>query len=231
MTDLHDVRFPGESDGYRQARDALLREELNLRDQAERLAQLRRDLPLGGQAREDYVFADAGMTQGAPVHLSELFAEGKDTLLLYGLMYGTDADAPCPMCSAFLDSLDGNAPHITQRANLAVVARAPVEKLRQLAADRGWRQLRLLSSRDNDYGRDYHTEGPDGDQWPILHVFKKTADGVFHTYASEVFYAGGDDRPFDPRHMDPMWGLWHLLDVTPAGRGNWYPSLSYDQDR
>ncbi|HUE24597.1 MAG TPA: DUF899 family protein [Bryobacteraceae bacterium] len=61
------VQFPGESAGYRAARDELLTAERALRKQVEQVAHLRRKLPLGGELLEDYVFeegaaglADAG---------------------------------------------------------------------------------------------------------------------------------------------------------------------------
>ena len=53
---LHDARFPGESDAYRQARDDLLRAELGLRRQIEAVAAQRRALPTGGEVPTDYVF-------------------------------------------------------------------------------------------------------------------------------------------------------------------------------
>jgi predicted dithiol-disulfide oxidoreductase (DUF899 family) len=32
----------------------------------------------------------------------------------------------------------------------------------------------------------------------------------------------------DPRHVDMLWPLWNLLDLTPEGRGkDWYPKLAY----
>ena len=43
---LHDVRFPGEGDAYRAARDALLRSEIALRRQTEAVAAERRASPL-----------------------------------------------------------------------------------------------------------------------------------------------------------------------------------------
>jgi predicted dithiol-disulfide oxidoreductase (DUF899 family) len=58
---LHDKRFPGESDEYRAARNALLQAEIDLRQQIEHVAALRRQLPEGGQVPEDYVFEE-----GAP---------------------------------------------------------------------------------------------------------------------------------------------------------------------
>lgn len=42
------VRFPNESQAYRQARDVLLAEEIELRRQIERVAEHRRALPPGG---------------------------------------------------------------------------------------------------------------------------------------------------------------------------------------
>ena len=55
---LHDVRWPGESDEYRQARDELLSAEVDLRRQIEAVAAQRRKLPLGGQVKQDYVFEE-----------------------------------------------------------------------------------------------------------------------------------------------------------------------------
>jgi hypothetical protein len=55
---LHAVRFPGESEEYRQARDALLRVEKDVRDCTEQLAAQRRRLPLGGPVPTDYEFQE-----------------------------------------------------------------------------------------------------------------------------------------------------------------------------
>jgi predicted dithiol-disulfide oxidoreductase (DUF899 family) len=30
-----------------------------------------------------------------------------------------------------------------------------------------------------------------------------------------------------PRHVDMIWPVWSLFDVTPEGRGKWSPKLSY----
>ena len=86
---LHDIRFPGESDDYRQARDALLRAEKDVRDHTEEVARQRRELPLGGVAPTDYTFQewDTGTGSRRAVTLSELFEDGKDTLFLYSFMF------------------------------------------------------------------------------------------------------------------------------------------------
>jgi predicted dithiol-disulfide oxidoreductase (DUF899 family) len=56
---LHARRFPGETDEYRSARDELLREEIELRRNAEAVNARRRELPLGGEVPSDYVFAES----------------------------------------------------------------------------------------------------------------------------------------------------------------------------
>ena len=85
------VRFPGESPEYRVARDRLLEEEVELRRAMEAVAVARRGLPPGGPIPEDYVFQGAG-DDGAPtdVRLSELFAPGKDSLVIYSFMFPRD---------------------------------------------------------------------------------------------------------------------------------------------
>lgn len=229
---LHSMRFPGETEDYRSARDELLRAEIDLRRRIEDVAALRRALPAGGAVPRDYEFtegaADLGDTQTVrSVKLSELFIAGRPSLLVYSFMFGPDMIEPCPMCTAMLDSLNGAAPHAMQRVNLVVVAKSPIERIRAFARMRGWNHLRLLSSAGNTYNRDYHGEAPDGSQMPILNVFVQRRGKIRHYYGSEVLFAPTEPG-MDPRHVDGIWPLWNLLDLTPEGRGkNWYPSLRY----
>src|SRR5215217_9088986 len=78
------ITFPGESADYRAARDRLLAQELELRRATEAVAAARRQLPPGGVVPQDYVFQGEG-ADGTPtdVRLSELFAPGKDSLVIY----------------------------------------------------------------------------------------------------------------------------------------------------
>ena len=228
-----DARFPGESAEYRAARDALLEEEAELRRRLERVAELRRRLPLGGVVALDYAFQEgaADLDDAASVRtvrLSELFAPGKDSLLLYSFMYGPAMEKPCPMCTAMLDSLNGAAPHVRQRINLAVVARSPIDRIRAYARARGWRDLRLLSSAANDYSRDYRGEAPDGSQLPMLNVFVRRPEGIRHFYSTELLFRSPEAGQH-PRHLDLVFPLWNLFDLTPEGRGaDWLPRLGYD---
>jgi predicted dithiol-disulfide oxidoreductase (DUF899 family) len=221
------IHFPGESKAYRAARDGLLAAEIEMRRAEEQLAALRRKLPLGGKAKEDYVFEEQGPDGPRPVRLSQLFAEGKDSLLIYSFMYGPEMARPCPSCASILDALDGQVVHITQRANFAVVAKSPLPRVLEFAGQRGWRNLRLLTSHGNTYNRDYHGEHAEFGQMPILNVFTRRRGQVHHFWASELLYTPPDPGQ-EPRHVDMIWPLWKAFDLIPEGRGaDWHPRLDY----
>ena len=231
---LHEVRFPGESDQYRRARDELLQAEIDLRRQNEAVAAQRRRLPIGGVVPRDYTFEewDAGTNGARPVRLSELFEVGKDTLFLYSHMFipgkaGLPLEEGCPLCTSIIDGIDGAVPHITQQINFAVVAKAPIERFRAHAQSQGWRHARLLSSANNTYNRDYQAEAPDGTQTPIATVFARRDGKIHHVWSSELLLVPSDPGQ-DMRHVDFMWPLWSILDRTPGGRGaDWHPKLDY----
>jgi len=222
------VQFPGESPEYRAARDTLTQAESELTRRIEEVAALRRSLPPGGLVPTDYAFTagPADLSVDEPertARLSELFGE-HDTLLLYSLMYGPQMDRPCPMCTSVVDSLDGAAPDIAQRAGFAVVASSPIGRIRAFARGRGWVHVPLVSSAGTTYNHDYHGENSGGEQLSRMNVLTLTNGEVRHFYATEqsTSVAGQDTR-----HVDLIWPLWNLLDLTPAGRGqDWRPSYS-----
>ena len=240
------VTFPGESAEYRAARNRLLDQEVELRRATEAVAAARRQLPPGGVVPQDYVFRGKGPDDRlTDVRLSELFAPGRDSLVIYSMMFPRDrqddrpgpasgqsallplAQGPCPSCTAFIDALDGAAEHASQRINLAVIAKAPIERILTFAAERGWRKLRLLSSAGCTYNRDYLAETAGGEQWSMLNVFHRDGGTTRHFWGSELFYA-----PVDPgqetRHVGTLEPLWNLFDLTPEGRGtDWDEQLSY----
>ncbi len=232
MGRFHDKQFPGENQEYRQARDELLNMEIDLRQRIEEVAVVRRRLPPGGPLQQDYVFEEGGAdladkTTVKQTKFFELFESGKDSLIVYSFMYAPDADEPCPMCTAILDSFNANAPHVTERINFAVVAKSPVHKIRAWARMRGWDRLRLLSSGDNSYNADYFAESPEWGQMPAINVFMKDQRGIHHFYNTELLYASSAEGQH-PRHADLVWPLWQLFDLTPEGRGiDWFPRLSY----
>lgn len=213
-------RFLGESAEYRAARDALTRAEIELRRQAERVAAQRRELPPGPPVAQDYTLIGAA----GPLRLSELFG-AHDTLVLYHWMYGPTMELPCPMCTSFLDAVEGNARQIAERVALVVAARSPYPRMAAFAAARGWRSLRLVSAAGSEFSSDFLAEDRSGGQNPILYVFQRKDGEVRLTWASEVLFAPSDPGQ-DARHLDLLWPLWGILDLTPAGRGpDWYPKL------
>ena len=235
------LTFPGESAEYRRARDQLLDDEIELRRAMERVAVARRALPPGGTVPEDYEFVGAA----GRVRLSGLFG-GHTSLAIYHWMFprhaGDDRPAPrsgplarwpleetpCPSCTALLDQLDGAAAHVAQNLGLVVVAGVPFARMAVVAEDRGWRNLRLVSSAGNTFRRDYHGDGEHGPD-PMLNVFTRAADGtVRHCWSSELLFAPTDPGQ-DPRHVGTVEPLWNLFDLTPEGRPDgWDEQLSYE---
>ena len=212
------------------------------------MAAARRELPPGGVVGQDYVFQGAGPS-GEPVdvRLSNLFESGKDSLAIYTFMFPRDpqddrpgpvreaetarlplAEGPCPSCVALLDQLDGAVEHATQRINFAIIAKAPLEHVLAFARERGWRRLRLLSSAENTYNRDYHGKTPAGEQRPMLNVFHRNGGTIRHFWGSELFYAPWDPGQ-DPRHVGTLEPVWNLFDLTREGRpADWDEQLRYD---
>lgn len=216
--------FPNETTPYRQARQALLAEEIELRRHIERVAEMRRSLPLGGKVPEDYPFEG----ERGPVRLSDLFGDHQ-TLVIYSMMFGPQRQRACPMCTAMLTSWDGAARNLRERIALAVTARSPIERFLDFKKDRGWRNLPLYSDIQGDYTRTY-VNAEDGDV-PGLNVFTRRDGSIYHFWAGEMSNEmadpGQDGRGApDP---DPLWGI---LDLTPEGRGkDWYPKLEYGTER
>ena len=224
-TKIHDRHFPNESAEYRRTRNELLEAEVALRRQIEAVASKRRSLAPGGKVREDYVFEEG--EDAKKVRLSALFGD-KPTLVAYSFMYGPKMEHACPSCTAMLDSLDGAAQHVRQRASLVVIAKSPIARIRAFARERGWTRLRLLSSASvvGSYNADISGRGmlP---QWPMLNVFSRHDGTVRHVYGTELLFAPKEPGQ-DGRHVDAIWPLWNVLDFTPEGRGtDFYPKLSY----
>jgi predicted dithiol-disulfide oxidoreductase (DUF899 family) len=104
----------------------------------EAVAAQRRALPPGGEVPQDYLFDGAD----GPVHLSELFTDGKDTLFLYNFMFipdehGNPLGSACPDCTSIIDKIDGTALHLTQSINFAVIAKVSIERFRAHGKSRG----------------------------------------------------------------------------------------------
>jgi len=211
-----------ESDEYRRQREELRVAELELVDHVERIADLRRSLP-ADTAVDDYELVEVATGHG--VRLSQLFSAQDRDLVVYHFMYGKAQTDPCPLCTMWIDGYNGVAQHLSQNIDFALVAAAEPAAIQAHAISRGWDRLRLLSAGDSSFKYDLGSEEADGSQTEWISVFSRDRDGtVVHRYSKGAQLAG-DRRE---RGIDLLSPVWHLLDLTPNGRGDWYPSLSYE---
>lgn len=232
------MHFPNESPDYRAARERLLEQEIALRRQMEAVAEARRALPPGGELKQDYVFDGLGQDgRPAKIRFSELFLAGRDTLILYNMMfprYPTDPrpkpaqgfladkpreESPCPSCTALVDQWDGAAPHIeTAGFNFVIVVKTPLERALAFARERGWRHLRFLSSANNSFKHDYQSEYEDGGQNAMLQVFRRDKDGTIRHFWSSEMQNTKPDPGQDERAFGTLEPVWTFMDMTPQGR-------------
>jgi predicted dithiol-disulfide oxidoreductase (DUF899 family) len=242
------ITFPNESPEHRAARNRLLEREMELRRLTEAVAAERRALPPGGVVPEHYAFTESGCDGSVrAVTLSGLFAPGRDSLVVYNMMFpryakddrpgpanGSTAllpleEGPCPSCVALLDQLDGAALHVEPKLNFVVIAKTSAARLSAFGRERGWRHLRLLSSAGTTFKRDYGGETPEGDQMPVLNVFHRDGDTIRHSWSSELLYAPADPGQ-DYRHVGTLEPSWNMMDFTPEGRPEvWDEQLDYGE--
>ncbi|MER7013622.1 DUF899 family protein [Saccharopolyspora sp. NPDC000359] len=218
-----DVLVPaGADEQYRRARIELLSKERALREQAEEVAAARRALP-PGPVLGDYRFTEEPEPgRRREVRLADLFGEHR-TLVIYHLMYPRSAAEACPMCSMWVDGLQGVHRHLAQHTALAVVADAAPADLRAWGVARGWRDQRLLSCGGTTFNRDLGAETAAGDPRPALSVLVAEGEDVRFSYTVHASFpqVGAE------RGIDLMSPVWQVLDLLPQGRGGWYAGNDY----
>jgi len=222
------TNLTNESPEYLAKREELRLAEIELMRQRESVAELRRQLPQGA-AIQDYAFEEGPRDLNAgdavrTVRLSELFTKPNRSVVIYHLMYGKRQTKACPMCTAWLDGANGVAHHLAQNLDFAVVAAADVPTLRAHARTRGWDRLRLLSAGGSTFKYDLGSEDREGHQDSTVSVFTRDADGTLHHFYTAHPWMASDIRE---RGIDLLAPIWHFMDLTPQGRGNWYTSLDY----
>src|SRR5215510_9684053 len=211
------TNLPNESEEYLSKREELRLAEIELRNQRERVAELRRKLPQG-PAVQDYAFEevaagiDAGDSPIRTVRISQLFTGPNRSVVLYHFMYGKTQTKPCPMCTAWIDGVNGVAHHIAQSVDFAIVAAADLPTLRSHARARGWNRLRLLSAGSSTFKYDLGSEDKEGNQDSAISVFTRDSDGTIrHSYTGHPWLAP----------------IWNVMDLTRQGRGTFYTTLEY----
>ena len=219
MTATQTVHPVVSNEEWLQARRSLLEKEKVLTRLRDELSRDRRELPWV-KVEKDYVFEGPD----GRVTLSELFA-GRTQLMIYHFMFGPEWAEGCPSCSMVADAIDGTLVHLSQRATtLALVSRAPIDKIETFRKRLGWK-CRWVSSSQSSFNRDYHVSFTKeemergsvfynfgmnsfpSEEAPGMSVFyKDPAGAIFHTYSA---YARG---------LEPLLGVYTLLDMTPKGR-------------
>jgi predicted dithiol-disulfide oxidoreductase (DUF899 family) len=223
------TNLENETPQYLHKREELRLAEIDLMRQRERVATLRRGLPQGA-ALPEYSFIEgpsdlrAGDSPVRSVSLSELFTAQSRPLIVYHFMFGKKQTKACPMCTMWIDGYSGIGLHLARNIDFAIVAAAEPKALRDYSRGRGWHGLRLLSAGTSTFKYDLGSEGADGAQDSAISVFTKDSDGsVRHFYTAHPRMA----PDIKERGIDLLSPVWNLLDLTPQGRGQWYPSIAY----
>lgn len=208
------------ADEWRTARIELLAEEKEFTRARDALAAARRRLPMT-EITKDYRFTGPAGEVGLP----DLF-EGRRQLIVYHFMFEPDWDEGCPSCSYIADNI-GHRSHLHARdTSLALVSRAPYEKLAAYRQRMGW-DLPWYSSAGTEFNDDFevtidpvrgrteynfrdrsHDEAWVGwsGEMPGVSAFLRDGDRILRTYSSYE------------RGLDMLLGTYHWLDLTVLGR-------------
>jgi predicted dithiol-disulfide oxidoreductase (DUF899 family) len=190
------------------------------------LAAERRELPRV-EITKDYAFTGPG----GPAKLADLF-EGRGQLIIYHFMWLHDIDDGCPSCSFAVDNMPDPV-HLNNGADttLALVSRAPFERIEQFRSRMGW-TLPWYSSFGSDFNYDFHVSNDEAIA-PVEYNYKDKAalerEGLGHYAASNsdgqgisVFVRDGDQvfHTYSAYGVgaDVMLSTYRFLDLTPAGR-------------
>lgn len=210
-------------------RKALLAEEKALTRARDALNTRRRQLPMVSVDRK-YEFEGPEGT----VSLLDLF-DGHRQLIVSHFMFDPSWTDGCPSCSAGADEMsEGLQEHLrTRDTRLVYVSRAPLAKIIDYKARKGW-TFAWYSSYGSDFNYDFHVtldasvtpleynyrtrqeheaagtaayvDGEEPIEAPGLSCFLRDGDDVFHTYS---MYARGAEQ---------TGGSYYFLDLTALGR-------------
>lgn len=169
----------------------------------DRVSASRRRLPM--VEVKDYSFTGPN----GPVRLTELFGD-KYLLVVQNVMFGPDWDEGCPSCTWAVDNLPANMERLAEEGiAFAMVSQAPIEKLEEWRAKRGWRHL-WVSSVDTSYHYD----------WGWTQKNEQGDEGQLPGYS---YYLIKDGKPYltymtTARGTEAILPVAHIMDRTAYGR-------------
>ncbi len=183
---------------WRQSLESLRIEEKALTRRLDELNAKRRRLPMV-LVDKNYVF----LGSDGETSLLDLF-DGRRQLIIYHFMFAADWDEGCRGCSWVVDAMSHPA-HLNARdTSLAIVSRAPLEKLHGYRDRMGW-SLPWYSSSNSDFNLHMGVT-VDGEEWHGVSVFLRSGANIYRTYFT------GD------RGVEHLGSHWTYLDLTPYGR-------------
>lgn len=148
-------------------------------------------------------------TDGSTVHLSELFDDKRDLLVVHNMGKG------CAYCTIWADGLNGFTDHLQSRTAIALVSADPPRVAGEFAESRNWR-IPVLSGNGSEFTRAMGFLTDDGVQ-PGVSAFHLNDDGSIVRTGFDSFGPGDDYcAPFP------------LFDLLEGGIGSWEPKLSYE---
>ncbi len=181
-------------DEWLATREALLVREKEHTRESDRIAAVRRRLPMV-KLEKNYVFGQKT--------LRELFGDARQ-LIVYHFMFHPDWTDGCMGCTGFVDAL-GDLSLLGRRdTTFALISRGPQEKLDAWKEKRGW-DIPWYSSLGSEFNYDFKVSDDKGEGTGVS-VFFRLGDEIFHTYST---YARG---------VENLVHTSALLDVTPYGR-------------
>jgi predicted dithiol-disulfide oxidoreductase (DUF899 family) len=214
-------------EAWRAARVDLLAQEKAMTRARDALNTKRRELPMV-RIEKDYVFEGPD----GSARLLDLF-DGRRQLIVQHFMFDPSWEDGCPSCSAAADEISaGLLEHLHARdTTLAVVSRAPIERIERYKARKGW-TFPWYSSNGTDFNYDFHVTldesvapveynfrdkeeleqaglgwlADGSSEQPGYSVFLRDGDQIFHTYS---MYARG---------AESLGGSYYFLDLTALGR-------------
>jgi predicted dithiol-disulfide oxidoreductase (DUF899 family) len=212
----------GSREEWLAARRALLAEEKRLTHARDELSAQRRRLPMV-EIDKPYRFEGPD----GPAALLDLF-EGRRQLIVDHFMFDPEWEDGCSSCTGRVEQY-GNLGYLhAKETTMAVVSRAPIERIERFKARRGW-TFPWYSSYGSDFNYDFHVTLDEAvapveynyrtaaewaerglpDLCGELHgtsAFLRDGDRVFHTYST---YARGTEQ---------VGGTHYYLDMTALGR-------------
>jgi predicted dithiol-disulfide oxidoreductase (DUF899 family) len=211
--------------GARRKHLAKEKEFTRLRDQ---LSRERRELPWELVDKE-YTFEGE---HGART-LSELF-EGRGQLVVYHAMFNPDTagpnttwtvDAPCFVCSYWMDNFNGVTVHLNHRdITMVAVSRAPYPAIAAYRKRMAW-GFPWLSSAGSDFNFDYRVSFTEDELAPgrVDYNYRLNPFSMSEAPGASVFLKDGEGRILHTystyaRGLDMLNVAYHYMDLVPKGR-------------